>query len=198
MMITEITSVPDEVLPLDLLRDHLRLGTGFDETNLQDDLLRTYLRSAISAIEARTGKVILERTFSWVLFEWRDVQRQPLPLAPVRAVPQIILEAADGSENVLTDGWRLHPDVQRPVIVADGTALPSIPPRGEARIHMVSGFSADWSGVPDGLKQAVLMLAAYFYENRFASQTSAEPFPKGVNDLIEPFRTVRLFLGSRA
>ncbi len=196
MMLTELTTVPDSALPLAELRDHIRLGTGFADESLQDALLLSYLRSAMAAIEGRTGKIVLERTFVWVLFEWRDKGRQPLPLAPVNAVNQIVFEDEQGVETPAPSGWRLVPDTQRPTIDATGGTLPAIPATQAAKIYMTAGFGPEWSNVPADLRQAVLMLAAHFYEYRHEAQMPDTAMPYGVTSLIERYRTVRVFMGS--
>lgn len=196
MMLTELTSVPESALPLAELRDHIRLGSGFADDALQDGLLMAYLRSALAAIENRTGKVLLERTFEWVLFEWRSPTKQPLPLAPVQDVPQIGFEDPDGSVAYTSEGWILKQDSQRPFLVPTGACLPAIPTDYALKIQMLAGFGASWSDVPGDLQQAVLMLAAYFYENRQESDAPSGGMPFGVRSLIEPYRTVRVFMGN--
>ena len=57
MMLIEETAIADAALPVDQFKAHLRLGTGFAEDNVQDEVLKGFLRAAIAAIEARTGKV---------------------------------------------------------------------------------------------------------------------------------------------
>ncbi|WP_045319901.1 head-tail connector protein, partial [Limimaricola cinnabarinus] len=81
MRLIETGVVPETSLPVEGLRAHLRLGTGFAETGLQDTGLAGFLRAAIAAIEARTGKVLLARGFALELTRWRDACRQPLPVA---------------------------------------------------------------------------------------------------------------------
>ena len=66
MMLIEETAVPSEALPVDAFKAHLRLGTGFSEDTLQEPVLESFLRAAMSAIEARTGKILIERDFSWM------------------------------------------------------------------------------------------------------------------------------------
>ena len=63
MMLIEETAIADAALPVDQFKAHLRLGTGFAEDNVQDEVLKGFLRAAIAAIEARTGKVLIERGF---------------------------------------------------------------------------------------------------------------------------------------
>ena len=58
-MLIEQTSVPVSALPVAEFKDHLRLGAGFADGALQDAVLETCLRAAISSIEARTGKALI-------------------------------------------------------------------------------------------------------------------------------------------
>ncbi len=62
MMLVEQTTVPGAALPVAEFKDHLRLGTGFADDGVQDGVLEAYLRAAMAAIEARTGKILLTRS----------------------------------------------------------------------------------------------------------------------------------------
>ncbi len=86
MMLVELSSVPPDALPVAGFKNHLRLGSGFAGDGLQDETLEAFLRAALASIEARTGKILLEREFRWSVTAWRDRDRQPLPLAPVSAI----------------------------------------------------------------------------------------------------------------
>ena len=81
MMLVEETTVPPSALPVTQFKDHLRLGSGFSDDGLQDGLLESFLRAAMAAIEARTGKILIEREFRWTLNAWRNGARQALPVA---------------------------------------------------------------------------------------------------------------------
>lgn len=196
MMLTELTTVPDAALPVDGFKNHLRLGSGFADDGLQDEVLDGFLRAAFAAIEARTGKILLERNFSWTITAWRDERRQPLPLAPVHQIVQMVMTTRIG-EDILIPNHRyvLAQDDQRPAIEATGSALPSIPSGGHIRVEMRAGFGATWDSIPADLQQAVLMLAAHFYEYRHEAALQGSTMPYGVSALIERYRTVRLFLG---
>ena len=63
MMLKELTVVPGASLPVQALKDHLRLGTGFTEDGMQDGLIEAYLRAAMAAVEGRIGKVLLARQY---------------------------------------------------------------------------------------------------------------------------------------
>ncbi len=198
MMLVEETTVPLAALPVDQFKDHLRLGSGFSDDGIQDGLLAGHLRAAMAAIEARTGKILIEREFNWTLTAWRDARRQPLPVAPVSAISGVVITAISGVETVIDpDRWYLEPDLQRPSLHPVGTCLPALPQGTSVTISMLAGFGPDWDDLPDDLSQAVMMLAAHFYEFRFDVSRAAPPFPTNVLALIAPYRTVRMFIGGR-
>ena len=65
MMLTEVTAVPGAALPVQALKDHLRMGAGFALPAGQDGLLESYLRAAMAAIEGRIAKALIARRFRW-------------------------------------------------------------------------------------------------------------------------------------
>ena len=198
MMLVEETTVPLAALPVDQFKDHLRLGSGFSDDGIQDGLLAGHLRAAMAAIEARTGKILIEREFNWTLTAWRDARRQPLQVAPVSAISGVVITAISGVETVIDpDRCYLEPDLQRPSLHPVGTCLPALPQGASVTIGMLAGFGPDWDDLPDDLSQAVMMLAAHFYEFRFDVSRAAPPFPANVLALIAPYRTVRMFMGGR-
>ncbi|MEY8841968.1 hypothetical protein AB9K41_23310, partial [Cribrihabitans sp. XS_ASV171] len=99
MMLNEETTVPEAALPVQQFKAHLRLGTGFAEDAVQDAVLESFLRAAIAAIEARTGKVLIARQFSWVLTAWRDRYGEAFPVAPVVSLEAVVLRDAGGVET---------------------------------------------------------------------------------------------------
>lgn len=197
-MLVEETTVPQSALPVAQLRDHLRLGSGFSDDDLQDPVLENYLRASMAAIEARTGKILIEREFSWTLTAWRDDRRQPLPVAPVNAISGVMLIDMNGDESFADgDAWYLEPDSQRPSLKAVANCLPSVPVNGSVRIGLLAGFGPEWGDLPADLGQAVMMLAAHYFEYRHDVTQGMPTMPFGVSSLIERYRTVRLFMGGR-
>lgn len=199
MMLTELTTVSGAVLPVQGLKDHLRLGTGFADSGMQDGLLEGYLRSAIAAIEGRTGKALLSRQFKLTLQDWRDASEQALPVAPVGSIVSIkLFDFGNAEVTVAADRYRLVQDIHRPKVSAVGYVLPVVPSDGHVEIIFEAGFGANWSGVPADLQQAVFLLAAHYYEHRneFAEAAAGLPYP--VQALIERWRTVRVLGGASA
>lgn len=197
MMLTEETPILAATLPVQAMKDHLRLGSGFSDDGLQDGLIETYLRAAIATIEGRIGKVLLARRFKLVLEEWRLPDEQPLPVAPVAALVSVATVDAGGVVTVL-DGtrYRLVPDQHRPKLRSLGIYLPSVPSDGHLEILFDAGFGATWAEVPADLAQAVLLLAAEYYEVRHEVDARVSGLPFAVQTLIERWRTVRV-LGGR-
>ena len=197
MMLVEETSVPPSALPVDEFKAHLRLGSGFSDESLQDGVLESFLLAAMSAIEARTGKVLIERAFSWTLSHWRNAQMQGLPVAPVTQVTGVTLVDRQGDAvTVAPSAYRLVQDHQRPALRPLGSCLPGVPDQGSVVIGFVAGFGAAWSDVPADLRQAVLMLAAHYYEYRHDTSLSSGCMPFGVTSLLERYRPVRLHMGA--
>ncbi len=197
MMLVEETSVPTEALPVQEFRDHLRLGSGFSDDTLQDSVLESFLRAAISAVEARTGKVMLQQTFCWTVYGWRDQAKQGLPVAPVSEVVDVTLEDAQGAVVlVASSAYRMVRDPQSPCLRGVSGALPSIPKDGSVTVRFVAGYGADWSDCPADMRQAVLLLAAHYYEYRHETTLSEGCMPFGVVSLLERYRPIRLSAGA--
>ncbi|MCF7700327.1 head-tail connector protein [Loktanella sp. M215] len=199
MMLVELSSVPPAALAVAGFKDHLRLGSGFADDGLQDETLEAFLRAALASIEARTGKVLLEREFRWSVTAWRARDRQALPLAPVSAIAAMVQVDRNGTRVPVTASrYTLEPDQQRPAVVAFGTSLPSVPRGGRIEIDLLAGYGPEWSDLPADLAQAVMLLAAHFYEFRSDSALHGASMPFSVTALIERYRTVRLFMGGRS
>ena len=196
MMLIEETAVPAAALPLTEFKAHLRLGTGFAEADLQEPVLEGFLRAALAAIEGRTGKVLLTRDFSWVLARWSDAEGQALPVAPVSEILSLSLRSRmDEVEVVAPQHYQLERDAHRPVLRPSGLFLPVIVAGGVAEVVFRAGYGAVWGDLPPDLAQAVLLLAAHYYEYRHETGLGEGCMPFGVASLIERYRTVRLLGG---
>lgn len=193
-MLSEVSAVPAAELPIGALRDHLRLGTGFADDALQDGVLEAALRGAIDAVEARTGLALIERAFELRLRRWSAPDGAPLPVRPIARLKAV--EVIDAVETVIPlEAGRVlvtaGPGGQ-PVLAATSGDLPTIPRGGAIVIHLAAGFGS-WGMVPPALRQAVMMLAAFFYEDR--GTLGGEGVPPAVTALIAPWRMLRLSVG---
>lgn len=207
MMLKEQGGIPQAALPLAAFRAHLRLPEGVPSgphEAAEEAALERALRAAIAAIEARSGKALIARTFELQLTRWRDAQAQLLPVAPVAQIDTVVLRDAEGvAEPVDPERWRLEPDLHRPALVASAMLLPQIPRGSRAEIVFQAGFGAGWDDLPADLAQAVMMLAAQYWEERHAGASHAAgpgaAVPFGLAALVDRWRVPRGFgIGGRA
>ena len=196
-MLIEATPVGDAALPVDEFKAHLRLGSGFGTDHLQDAVLAGFLRSAVAAIEGRTGKALFLRGFRYVVHGWQSAGAQTLPVAPVPAVTAMTIVDRAGAESLVTAAaYWLEQDWAQPRLRAVAQSMPAIPTGGSAVIEFEAGYGADWAAIPADLQQAVLLLAAHYYEFRHETVRDGGHMPFGVVSLIERYRTVRLSRGA--
>ena len=197
-MLLEDDMVLLSALPVEDFKAHLRLGRGFTGDTVQDAVLESFLRAAMAAVEARTGKVTITRAFTWTLPRWTEPREQPLPLAPVTAITEVALIDADGAEEVVDPlRYRLEKDAHFPALAGRSAGLPWPPSDGSIRVRFTAGYGSAWSDMPPDLAQAVMLLASHYYENREATALGSGCMPFGVTSLLERYRPMRLFSGGR-
>lgn len=193
-MLTDLVAVDAARLPVSFFREHLRLGTGFADDALQTDLLEGHLRAALEVVEARTGRAILTRQMRIAMPGWGDAYSLRLPRCPVVTIDAVRVIAASGTE-VLVDPakYRLVNLAQRASVEALG-GFPHVPGGGRVQIDFTAGIADTWSEIPASLAQAVLVIAAAFYERR----EGADLVPVTVQALLSPFQGRRLGFVRRA
>lgn len=196
-MLSEVTPVPDAALPLEAFKAHLRLGTGFDESGLQDAVLTGFLRASLAAIENRTGKALLQRDFLWTVSRWRRSDMAVLPIAPVQSIVAMAMVQELGvSTNLDPAEFWLEQDSQEPRLYAKTGCLPKLVTGAHFELTCLAGMAPNWSGLPSDIAQAVLMLAAHYYEYREDTGLHGGCMPFGVASLIERYRILRLSAGA--
>ena len=195
-MLIEETLVPSALLPIAEFKAHLLLGSGFAEDSAQDVVLESFLRAALAAVEAKTGKAVLRRDFTWTVSAWRSSAEQPLPIAPVQAVTAVILRERQGVETALPlVQFHLQQDAHVPCLKPVSMCFPDVGETAQVQIAFSAGLAESWDRVPADLAQAVLMLAAHFYEYRHETGLGRGCMPFGVTSLLERYRAVRIGIG---
>jgi uncharacterized phiE125 gp8 family phage protein len=198
-MLIDDSDILPGALPVEDFKAHLRLGRAFTGDTVQDAVLEGFLRAALSAIEGRTGKVLLTRDLTWTIPDWTGEARQVMPVGPVVSIIELALLDGDGAVTVVDPSRvRFDPDLHFPTIFGRTAGLPHPPADGSIRVRFTAGFGPAWSDIPADLAQAVMLLAAHYYENREATGLGQGCMPFGVTSLIERYRPMRLFSGGRA
>ncbi len=193
MLLRELSPSPLNPVPLQEFADHLRLAHGFSDDIAETALLELYLRNATSVVETRLCRALINRSYVLQLGSWDRNGYLTLPVGPVASIDSFKFIDATGSIDVASDVWVLEPGkVRQRLTGVGGSALPAIPPSALVELTFTGGYGASWSDVPGDLRQAVLLLAAHYYENRHGEAEHDAGLPFGVISLLEYHRPVRL------
>lgn len=178
-----LTGPAEEPVSLAEARAFLRLD-GTEE----DGLVETLVAAARVHVETVTGRAMLAQTWRAVLDDWPDAGRLRLPLGPVRAVTDIrVFDETDDDHVVALDGLRILPDsVVLPVV-----ALPVLRGTLAVEIDYVAG-EGTVAEVPADLRHAVLVLVAFWFENRDLTFVEGRAVPPGFEQLLAGYSRVRL------
>lgn len=186
-------AAPAGPVPSDDVAAHLRLSFGFADDGAEDALIAVYLRAAVAAVEMRTGQALLARGFVLQVTGWDRRGRLTLPVGPVAAIDAIRFVWPDRSADLAPGEWALEPGTTRQRLGgAGGGALRAVPAGAVAELEFTAGHGAGWDDVPGDLRQAVLLLAAHYYENRQGDLPERGGLPPAVEALLAPHRPVRL------
>lgn len=195
MLLKEITPAAKNPVPLREFAAHLRLSHGFSDDGSEDGLLELYLRNATAMIERRTAQALISRVHTLQVGCWDRKGHLVLPIGPVDAIESIQFVSASATTDLDPDDWFLQPGTQRQKLTGPlGGALWPIPHGSVAQLRFSAGYGGSWNAVPDDLRQAVLLLAAHLYENRFGELdgTSTDGVPAGVLSIVSQHAPVRL------
>ena len=195
-MLVEETKIATADLPVATFKAHLRLGSGFSDDMLQDPVLEGCLRSALAAIESRTGKALMQRRFSVTANAWTPGAEQSLPIAPVTGLHALTTTDTAGSvtpHNI--SNFSLLRDAHTPKAVSLSGSWPAIAPQGSAKLTFIAGYGTAFQDLPADFAQAVLVLASHYYEARNIAGLSASAMPFGISVLIEPYKALRITAG---
>ncbi len=186
MSLTLLSPPAAEPVTLADLKAHLRV-TSDDE----DALITGLAVAAVRALEARGGLALMPQQWRLAL-DAAPEETLFLPLSPVSAIDAVaVIDGAGDPQEVspslydavLGTGARLRP--------AGPWPLPA-PKVGGVHIDFTAGYE-DAEAVPAPLKQAVLTLAAFFFETREAAgETRIYAVPRSVDALIAPYKEARL------
>ncbi len=193
MKLVEETSIPLAALPMDAFKAHLRMGSGFAEDDVQDGVLEAFLRAALAAVESRTGKALISRDFRVSFHAWRSETAQALPIAPVQSISELRrIDGANAVEVQDADSYWLQDGGMAAWLMPTGACLPAMPKGGRFEIVLTAGFGPTWADLPADLAQAVLLLAAHYYEYRHEVALKDGCMPFGVTSLTARYRPMRM------
>jgi uncharacterized phiE125 gp8 family phage protein len=187
MTLTLIAGPAAEPVSLAEARAHLKL----DATD-EDALLGALVTAARTLLEAETRRAFMTQSWRLTLDEW-PAGALALPLAPVAGVTAVKVAALSGAMIEMDPGfYEVDAKGEPPRIAAKrGQAWPMPATR-------LAGISVDFEAgygtaadVPMPLRQAVLLLASHWFENREPVGDGVE-LPLTVSALVARYRRLRL------
>lgn len=188
-MLYTITEPPAaEPVTLSEAKAHLRiLHTS------EDELVGRLISAARTHVEHVTGRALIRRTIAYHLAAFPAARHIPLPFPPLTAVTGITYLDPVGAEQTLpAETYQVIEDIMGGyVALLPGAAWPSTASREKAvTVTYVAGYSGTGEGIPEDLRNALLMLVEHFYFNRGAtSDARVETVPFAVEALLSPYRT---------
>lgn len=153
----------------------------------EDALVAAYIAAAVRSIEEMTGRALMAQTWDYKTYGLKGNRKIKLPKVPVSAISAVTYFDRDNAEQSLSAGNFLLYTADDKAIVqpSDGTDWPSTYDRPDAvKITFVAGYSSA-SDVPEGLRQAVILLATHWFEHRApVGDGKAMPIPFAIEHLV--------------
>ncbi|MGD9866731.1 MAG: head-tail connector protein [Hyphomicrobiales bacterium] len=188
-----LLTTPPAVEPLSLAeaKAHLRLD-GDDE----DALVTSLIATARTHVERTLDLALLTQGWSLLLDRWPDAGPVGIPLAPVQSVTSVeVADAGGGKETFAAEHYFLDAASTPARLTPTGSQPWPRPGRRAAGIEIAftAGFGDEADDVPPPIRQALLLLAAHWFETREpVSLAGAVEVPATVAALLAPYRRVCL------
>ena len=187
-----LTAAPErEPVSVSEAKDYLRIDSA-----VEDPVVASLILAARLHIEGALDIAMV--TQSWSLFVdcWPEDGRVSIPVGPLKSVDSVkVYDADDTAQTVSPETYVVDLSSLRPRLVRQAGAVWPTPgrPANGIEIALTAGYGDTTDKVPQPIRQAVLMLAAHWYEQREPVVFERlDELPHGVADLLKPYRQVRL------
>lgn len=187
---TLILSQPPMAEPITLqeLKDHLRIDHA-----LEDTLLSGLIATARQYLEYRTGLGLMEQEWRLCLDDWPQNRCILIHKSPIRAIDEIEQFGVDGVPQIVDQNQMLLDSKSSPARLFTGAQNVPGQMMNGIEITFTVGYSSA-SDVPDMLKRAILIHAAFAYEFRGVVAPEMQPaaVPDGYEALISQWVRKRI------
>lgn len=191
MTLTRLSGPVLEPISLAEAKSHLRIDTS-DE----DSIILALISAARLHVERVTRKITIHQNWRLYVDDLPTTKTVLLPISPISQISAVTFYDAQGNPSVLDAASYIVDLTSYPARLKFNGSVPftSLREFNGIEIDLVAGYGATTIDVPSDLKQAILLLVAHWFENRSAvtDVASYAPIPSGVQELLQPFRTVSL------
>jgi uncharacterized phiE125 gp8 family phage protein len=181
-----------EPVSLDDAKAYLKL-----DTTDEDALVTTLVTAARLHVEGTTGRALITQSWRLVLDDWPPVGLVRLPVAPLQSLTEITAYDVNGDAVTLSTDGVLWDALAAPSLLYLPTGFGDevvLRPFQGIEIDYVAGYGSDPADVPATLRQAMLLLVAYWFENRDAVVLAGagSVVPSGFEQIVGAYRGIRL------
>ena len=177
---------------LDEIKAQLRLD---DDRITEDALVMAAVRGATEHCELSTGRALVTQTWDLFRDRWPASASLALPRAPLQAIVQVKTFDQDDVETIWPAENYTADTAGAPgrLVPRGGQSFPT-PSRNVngIAVQFIAGYGEDPADVPEALRQGILQMAAYHFENRGDDRTQKGMSASGAPALWAPFRLPRL------
>lgn len=173
---------------------HMRVSLTDD-----DALITALIHSATDYIERYTHRVMVNTDFTLYLDEFPGAGAGSieLPFAPIDEVTEVRYVDTAGVTQIASSAlYTLDPSPSRPFVhLTYNSSWPSTHAVHNAvEVDFTAGYGHAGDHVPNGLRQAVLLLVASWYENREAviTGTIVTKVPFAVESLMRSYQWIKV------
>lgn len=174
MALKQIAAPAVEPVTLTEAKTHIKVEL---EDTAEDDLITRLIKAAREYCENFQNRVYISQTWDLVLDAWPYKNYVEIPLPKLQSITSVKYYDQSGTESTLADSeYIVDTDsyVGR-ISLAYNCSWPSaiLQPINSIRIRFVAGYGDDAASVPERVKQAMLLLIGYWFDNREAALTGS-------------------------
>jgi uncharacterized phiE125 gp8 family phage protein len=185
MELALVTGPTSEPVTLAEARAHVRVSDAEE-----DGLLAGYLLAARDHVERILGRSLMVQTWDMFIESWPECLEIPKP--PLQSVTSIQYVSGGATQTLAADQYVVRTGLYVGRIDrAANVCWPHVDctPRAIS-IRFVAGYGDAPSDIPEGIRQAILMLVGYWFDNRSTVNvgSNANQMPFAVDALLAAHR----------
>ena len=185
--------VGPQIEPISVEEAKVYLKVDYDAEN---EIVSALITAARLNIERVTRRVLIDQHWRLFLDRIPDNNLVELGIGPVREILQAVYYDEDGEQQTIspTDYVVDVSGVPARLKFNLNVSHKNVRAINGYEIDFVAGFGPTTLDIPHDLRHAILMLVTHWYQNRSAviSDMNGATTPKGVNELLQPYRVVSL------
>lgn len=187
MTLVEVTAPALLPVTLSELKTHLRIDHSDEDTTISG-----YLKAARERCELEARRTFINTTYDMYLDAWPRKSKFTLPRPPIVSVTGVYYTDDEGDETEYSSANYLVDIYSEPgrIVLRSTAAWPSVTLQeiNGVRVRFVAGYGTTPAAVPERYRQAIMLTAGHFYENRegvlVAQGYNAIVLPDAVRNLL--------------